>query len=58
MSIKEILKNLEEFTEMNVDVLETPRIEIPYINAVKLVDYIHHLEECKRILDLILEDKE
>ena len=58
MNIEEILIRLEEFTEMYVNSLENAKIEIPYVNAIKLVDYIHNLQEYKRILYLILENKE
>ena len=58
MNIEKILKRLEEFTEMDVNRLEDVKIEIPYVNAIKLVDYIHNLQDYKRILYLILENKE
>ena len=52
MELEEIWLRLDEFTKGNDT---DARIEIPKINAIKLMDYIHHLEEIKRICYLVFE---
>lgn len=54
MELEEILLRLDEFTKGNDT---DTRIEIPKINAIKLMDYIHHLEEIKRVCYLVFEKK-
>ena len=52
MELEEILLRLDNFTK-GEEIDET--IIIPKINAIKLMDYIHHLEEIKKICYLVFE---
>ena len=52
MELEEILLMLDNFTK-GKEIDET--IIIPKINAIKLMDYIHHLEEIKKISYLVFE---